>query len=165
MLHRTIGSTRRKPKIIVPGAFLFVLYVFSSHICNQLIAGSSVLWTGRSIPFTLRPDDGFVYVDQYHDSARLSQYPLMLPLCAAADAMHSREMAPLVDWPTVDVIADRNGLRKLMLWVNPSPGREVLHFRIDVQLVGTKTLLLCRGEPPQVRSARPAHLGMPLRSQ
>ena len=65
MLRRTIGSTRRKPTIIVPGAFLFVLYVFFSHICYQLIAGSPVLWTERFIPFTLRPDDGFVYVDQY----------------------------------------------------------------------------------------------------
>jgi hypothetical protein len=62
------------------------------------------------IPFTLQPDDGTVYVDQ--NSAQLSQYP-MLPLFAAADAIHGQEAASPVDWPTVDVITDRNGLRKL----------------------------------------------------
>ena len=72
----------------------------------------------------------------------------MLPLLAAADVIHGQGATPPVDWPTVDVIADRNGLRKLLRWVNPSPGREVRDFRIDVQLVGDKTLVLCRWEAP-----------------
>jgi hypothetical protein len=73
----------------------------------------------------------------------------MLPLLAAADAIHSQGTAPPVDWPTVDVIAERNTLRNLMRWLNPSPGREARDFRIDVQLVGTKTLVLRRWEGPK----------------
>ena len=76
----------------------------------------------------------------------------MLPLFAAADEIHGHKTAP-VDWPKVDVITDRNGLRKLLRWLNPSPGREVRDFRIDVQLVGTKTLVLGRRE---ARSREPA---------
>lgn len=112
---------------------------------KRSIAGSPAIWTGRAVPFTLQPDDVFVYVDR--NTAQLSEYPL-LPLFAAADAIHSQEAAPPVDWPTVDAITDRNGLRKLLRWLNPSPGREVRDFRIDVQLVGTKTLVLNRWESP-----------------
>jgi len=72
----------------------------------------------------------------------------MLPLFAAADAIHDQEAAAPVDWPTVDFITDRNDLRRLLRWLNPSPGREVHDFRIDVQLVGTKTLVLRRWESP-----------------
>jgi hypothetical protein len=79
----------------------------------------------------------------------------MLPLFTAADAIHGKN-AP-VDWPNVDVITDRNGLRKLLRWLSPSPGREVRDFRIDVNLVGTKTILMTRWEgrtrePPTGRS-------------
>jgi hypothetical protein len=73
----------------------------------------------------------------------------LLPLFAAADAIQQcQEAAPPVDWPNVDVITDRNGLRKLLRWLDPSPGRAVRDFRIDVQLVGTKTLVLSRWESP-----------------
>jgi hypothetical protein len=82
----------------------------------------------------------------------------MLPLLAAADAIHSQGTAPPVDWPTVDVIAERNTLRNLMRWLNPSPGREARDFRIDVQLVGTKTLVLRRWEGPK----REVHTNCPF---
>ena len=118
----------------------------------NFIAGSPAIWTGRDVPFTLQPDDVAVYVDQ--NSAQLSQYP-MLPLFAAADAIHGQEATPPVDWPTVDIVTDRNGLRKLLRWLNPSPGREVRDFRIDVQLVGAKTLVLSRWESP----SREVHTG------
>jgi hypothetical protein len=70
----------------------------------------------------------------------------MLLLLAAPDAIHSQEASPPVDWPTVDVIADRNSLCKLLRWVNWSSGRKVHNFMIDVQLFGTETLVLCRWE-------------------
>jgi len=82
----------------------------------------------------------------------------MLPLFLAADAIHGpKAAAAVVDWPTVDVITDRNGLRKLLRWLNPSPGRDVRDFRIDVELVGAKTLVLSRWEgrmfePPKGRT-------------
>jgi hypothetical protein len=109
-----------------------------------VVPGSPAIWAGRDIPFTLQPDHSSVFVDK--NSAWLSEHP-MLPLFVAADAIHGHKAAPApVDWPTVDVVTDRNGLRKLMRWLNPSPGREVRDFRIDVQLVGTKTLVLGRWE-------------------
>jgi hypothetical protein len=104
-------------------------------------AGSPALWTGRNVPFTLKPDDGSNFVDQ--NTERLSEYP-MLPLFAAHDTIHGKK-AP-VKWPEVDVITDRNGLRKLLRWLSPSLGREVRDFRIDVDLLGTKTILLSRWE-------------------
>ncbi|KAI9443011.1 hypothetical protein H4582DRAFT_1151111 [Lactarius indigo] len=112
---------------------------------TMVVPGSPAIWTGRAVPFTLQPDDGYVYFDQ--KNAQLAQYP-MLPLFTAADAIHDQEVAPPVDWPSVDVVADRNGLRKLLRWLDPSPGRAVRDFRIDVELVGTKTLVLRRWESP-----------------
>jgi len=100
------------------------------------------VWTGREVPFTLQPDSGAHFVDQ--NGARMSEHPL-LPLFAAADAIHENKKAP-VDWPAVDVITDRNGLRKLLRWLNPSEGREVRDFRIDVELVGARTIVLNRWE-------------------
>ncbi|KAI0246424.1 hypothetical protein BJV78DRAFT_152208 [Lactifluus subvellereus] len=117
-----------------------------------VVPGSPPQWTGRALPFTLQPDDGSNFIDQ--NNAHSSEYP-MLPLFTAADAIHGKK-AP-VDWPTVDVITDRNGLRKLLRWLSPSAGREVRDFRIDVDLIGTKTILLGRWEdrmhhPPNGRS-------------
>jgi len=63
-----------------------------------LYAGSPGVWTGRDLPFILQ-DKGYHFLDQ--NGTRMSQYP-MLPLFAAADAIHDKE-AP-VDWPAVDVI-------------------------------------------------------------
>ena len=112
------------------------------------------MWTGHEVPFTLQPDNGANFVDQ--NGARMSEYPL-LPLFVAADAIHGDKKKPPVDWPAVDVITDRNGLRKLLRWLNPSEGREVRDFRIDVELVGAKTIVLNRWEgrtrePPTGRS-------------
>jgi hypothetical protein len=100
----------------------------------------------------LQPDDGSNFVNQ--NKVRMPQYP-WLPLLAAADAIHDKK-AP-VEWPALDVITDRNGLRKLLRWLNSSEGREVRNFRIDVELVGTKTIVLSRWEgrthdPPSTRS-------------
>ncbi|KAH9046232.1 hypothetical protein EDB84DRAFT_1435628 [Lactarius hengduanensis] len=112
---------------------------------TMVVPGSPAIWTGRAVPFTLQPDDGYVYFDQ--KNAQLAQYP-MLPLFAAADAIHDEKAALPVDWPTVDVVTDRNGMRKLLRWLDPTPGRAVRDFRIDVQLVGNKTLVLRRWESP-----------------
>ncbi|KAH8993065.1 hypothetical protein EDB86DRAFT_3244229 [Lactarius hatsudake] len=113
---------------------------------TMVVPGSPAIWAERAVPFTLEPDVSSIYVDQ--NTAQLSQYP-MLPLFAAVDAIHGhQEAAPSVDWPTVDVVTDRNGLRKLLRLLSPSPGKAVRDFRIDVQLVGTKTLVLSRWESP-----------------
>ncbi|KAH9027542.1 hypothetical protein EDB85DRAFT_1892934 [Lactarius pseudohatsudake] len=75
-----------------------------------VVLGSPAIWTERVVPFELQPNHGLVFVDQH--SARLSEYP-MLPLFTA-DAIHDHQAAMgSVDWPTVDVVMDHNGLHKL----------------------------------------------------
>jgi len=49
-----------------------------------------------------------------------------------------------VDWPSVDVITDRNGLRKLLRWINGTA--EEKDFRIDIDLAGNRTIVLTRWE-------------------
>jgi len=108
------------------------------------------VWTGRDLPFVLQ-DKGYHFLDQ--GGTRMSQYP-MLPLFAATDAIHDKE-AP-VDWPAVDVITNRNGLRKLLRWLNPSRHQKMRDFRIDVELVGSKTIVLSRWDdgPRELPSGR-----------
>jgi len=50
------------------------------------------------------------------------------------------------DWSSVDFVTDRNGLRKLLRWITAAPGDPPRDFRIDVELAGSKTVLLNRWE-------------------
>ena len=79
------------------------------------------------------------YVDS--NGHRLPQYPL-LPIFVAADVLgcdgHSA-----IHWGSVDVLTDRNSLRKLLSFAeDPKPN----DFRIDLELAGNWTLLLGRWE-------------------
>ena len=70
----------------------------------------------------------------------------LLPIFRAADVM-ARETTNCVEWPDIDVVTDRNNLRKLLRWLRPDRGNwPSKDFRIDVQLGGKKTLLLHRFE-------------------
>lgn len=50
------------------------------------------------------------------------------------------------DWSSVDFVTDRNGLRKLLKWIDAAPGDPPRDFRIDLQLAGSKTVLMNRWE-------------------
>jgi hypothetical protein len=136
-----------RPTITVPGTSVLpssrLERYHSQPSDSRHNTGSPAVWTGREVPFTLEPDSGSHFTDQ--NGARMSEYP-MLPLFVAADAIHDNDKKPPVDWPAVDVITDRNGLRKLLRWLYPSGGREVRDFRIDVELVGAKTIVFNRWE-------------------
>ena len=70
----------------------------------------------------------------------------LLPVFRAADAM-ACETTNGVEWPNIDVVTDRNNLRRLLSWLRPDAGEwPSKEFRIDVQLGGKKTLLLHRFE-------------------
>ncbi|KAH9971999.1 hypothetical protein BGW80DRAFT_1317515 [Lactifluus volemus] len=142
----TIIETIRAPTRPTAIPIKNVKYVASYNWVNTenptiVVPGSPAQWTVQALPFTLQPDNGTSIIDQ--NGARSPEHP-MLPLFTAADAIHGKE-AP-VDWPNVDMITDRNGLRKLLRWLNLAPGKEVRDFRIDVELVGTKTVILNRWE-------------------
>ncbi|EJD39287.1 hypothetical protein AURDEDRAFT_116214 [Auricularia subglabra TFB-10046 SS5] len=96
------------------------------------------VWNGRSPPFRVEKDNFDVYIDQ--NGHRVPAFPL-LPLIAAVQHMH-----PDFAFSNVDIVTDRNSLRKLLRWIR---GREsdstVKEFRIDVQMNG-RTMLFTRRE-------------------
>lgn len=95
------------------------------------------------LPFRVPGDSGLVYIDQNGD--RLPSYPL-LPLFRAADIMEKRAGeagGAAMDWRSVDVVSDRNNLRKLLSYLGSSVRDD---FRIDIELAGN-TLILQRWEP------------------
>ena len=74
-----------------------------------------------------------------HNSYHMKEMSL-LPLFAAVDA---NEDADTFGWSAIDVVTDRNGLRRLLRWIS---GDDTKAFRIDLQLAGKKTLLMIRWE-------------------
>ncbi len=97
------------------------------------------------VPFNVTPDRGKQFRDR--NGHMLPGQPL-LPLVAA---VYEQQVFPLEDWKTVDFLTDRNGLRKLLRWINAASGRD---FRIDTQLVGEKTIILNRWEPSTTEHMR-----------
>lgn len=77
------------------------------------------------------------------NSHRFPDAPL-LPLFEAVDEVQSSN-GTVFDWVSADFISDRNGLRKLIRWAEASA--KLNDFRIDVELVGYRTILLGRWEP------------------
>jgi len=75
----------------------------------------------------------------------------LFPLIRAVQDVESQSGAgekDKFDWPSVDFITDRNGLRKLLRWINATPEADdpPRDFRIDIQLAGSKTVLMNRWE-------------------
>ncbi|SJL11908.1 uncharacterized protein ARMOST_15322 [Armillaria ostoyae] len=106
-----------------------------------LVPGSPRIWRNKQTPFTVPEDSGYQFCDQ--NGYRLPTTPL-LPILVAVDSVASGSdiSSTTIDWPSVDFIIDRNGLRKLMGWV----GERKQSFRIDLQLAGEKTVLCNRWE-------------------
>ncbi|TFK74721.1 hypothetical protein BDN72DRAFT_955402 [Pluteus cervinus] len=106
-----------------------------------MVPGHPRLWLDRSIPFKVQPDRGHMFSDQ--NSSRLPVYPL-LPLFAAVEQRMRDEGKARYDWAPVDFVTDRNNLRKLLRWVTGQEKSRI--FRIDLQLVGQKTVVMERWE-------------------
>jgi hypothetical protein len=92
------------------------------------------------LPISVPPDTGPHFRD--YNGHILPGRPL-LPLVAAVT---KQNIQPQVDWKTVDIVTDRNSLRKLLRWVRGT-GRD---WRIDTELVGGKTVFLNRWEQQTV---------------
>ncbi|KAF8349372.1 hypothetical protein F5887DRAFT_1156477 [Amanita rubescens] len=101
-----------------------------------LVPGSPSEWLERK-PFRVPPDTGINIQD--HNSYHMKEMPL-LPLFAAVDA---NEDADTFDWSAIDIVTDRNGLRRLLRWIS---GGNEKNFRIDLQLAGKKAVLMVRWE-------------------
>ncbi|KIY73435.1 hypothetical protein CYLTODRAFT_417105 [Cylindrobasidium torrendii FP15055 ss-10] len=103
---------------------------------SMLVPGSPPEWTDRAAPFTVAQDDGFIVVDQ---AGFIVPFQPLLPALIAVD-----EMTPDFDWPSVDIISNRNCLAKLLSWIREP--QSCPPFRIDAQLAGDSTVLLNRWE-------------------
>lgn len=106
----------------------------------RVCTGSPPVWADRSLPFRIPRDRGLQFVDQ--NAYRLPRAPL-LALFRAADKLDTGN----VDWRSVDIVTNRNNLRKLLRWVDGSEPKVDQPFRIDVQRVGACTVLLSRWDP------------------
>lgn len=93
-------------------------------------------------------DSGTVFVDQ--NGFRVPR-AVLLPLFKSVDMVTEETGRPDFDWSSVDFVTDRNGLRKILRWVNGTADKT---FRIDMQLVGKQTILLNRWEATTKEPAR-----------
>lgn len=104
-----------------------------------VVPGCPPVWSAPRESRRLSKDSGKVYVDQ--NRARHPDYPLE-PLFRALYATH-----PSFDISSVDVITDRNNIRKLLSFINPGSATNGPEpFTIGVMTIG-KTTILCREEP------------------
>lgn len=106
-----------------------------------IIPGSPPIWRDRPLPYRVPPDAGFVFVDP--NAHRMPSSPLY-PLFHSVDVV-AEESGESIVWPGVDFVTDRNGLRKLLRWINDADG-SAKPFRIDMQLAGKRTVLFSRWE-------------------
>ncbi|KAK1451067.1 hypothetical protein CCUS01_11244 [Colletotrichum cuscutae] len=99
------------------------------------VPGLPPLWAPPSGSPRMAPDSGTRYVDQ--NAARCPKYPLE-PLFRAVRAQN-----PDFELSDVDIITDRNNMRKLLRFVEASASDS---FEIKAEIAGEKTLLLTRVE-------------------
>ncbi|KAF2809135.1 uncharacterized protein BDZ99DRAFT_488863 [Mytilinidion resinicola] len=102
------------------------------------VPGSPDLWSPPNRPFRLEKDTGHIYIAQ--NAARHPDSPLE-PLFRALYVSH-----PSFDITSIDVVTDRNNIRKLLAFVNPrwnSYKREAFTIHVEVT---NNTAILCREE-------------------
>ncbi|KAH6617369.1 hypothetical protein F5144DRAFT_660486 [Chaetomium tenue] len=97
------------------------------------VPGSPALWSPPSVPFKLAPDSGTVFIDQ--NAARNPGFPLE-PLFRALVSD-----CPEFDLGDVDLVTDRNNIRKLLRFVQ---GASYDTFQIQVDIAGDRTALFTR---------------------
>ena len=102
------------------------------------VPGSPPLWSPPRVPRQLKKDSGLIYIDQ--DAARYPDSPLE-PLFRALYIAH-----PLFNIRSTNVVADRNNLRKLLQFINPSSTRNRLEaFTTNIEAT-KNTAVLSRDE-------------------
>ncbi|KAF2496461.1 hypothetical protein BU16DRAFT_549948 [Lophium mytilinum] len=102
------------------------------------VPGSPDLWSPPNIPFQLEKDTGYVYLAQ---NAALHPDSPLEPLFRALYVSH-----PSFDIVSIDVVTDRNNLRKLLAFVNPrwsGNNREAFTIKVEVT---NNTAIFCREE-------------------
>ncbi|PIL35057.1 hypothetical protein GSI_02844 [Ganoderma sinense ZZ0214-1] len=127
------------------------------------VPGSPPEWRGRPFPYRVPFDTDVRFVDQ--NGYRMDEASCLLPIFRAVDIVAEENADTSLDWGDVDIVTDRNGLRKLMRWLQYTPGPEKeapKEFRIDLQLGGKKTVLMNRWEKRTRENADPPKSGCGL---
>ena len=102
------------------------------------VPGSPPLWSPPRVPRQLKKDSGLIYIAQ--NAARHPDSPLE-PLFRALYVAN-----PSFDIRLIDVVTDRNNIRKLLSFINPSSTRNGLKtFTINIE-VTKNTAIFCRDE-------------------
>lgn len=89
----------------------------------------------KAPPFQCKPDSGLSYVNQ--NAFRCPDSPLS-PLVESV-----RYWEPEFDFSVIDLVTDRNNLRKLLAWAEGSKDE----FRIDIQRASAHGVLFMRWQP------------------
>ncbi|KIV89043.1 hypothetical protein PV10_08657 [Exophiala mesophila] len=102
------------------------------------VPGCPALWAPPPTPTRVDKDSGLIYISQ--NAARHPEYPLE-PLFRALYTTH-----PLFDITPIDIVTDRNNMRKLLSFVDPGSSRNGLEpFKINVEII-KNTAIFCREE-------------------
>ncbi|KIY64784.1 hypothetical protein CYLTODRAFT_357962 [Cylindrobasidium torrendii FP15055 ss-10] len=95
------------------------------------VPSSPPIWKSSTSPSRVPQDRGLTYIDQ--NSKRMEGHgSSLLPIFIAVNKMDAA-----FDYSNVDIVSDRNNLRKLLRWVTGSVDKD---FRIDVDIVGSTCL-------------------------
>jgi hypothetical protein len=114
---------------------------------THLDPGSPRVWVDKPLPLPVALDHGYNFVDQNgHRMGSHTLFPLVRAVQDVELQSGTKEEAKF-DWSSVDLVTDRNGLRKLLRWIIAGPQDPPRDFRIDMQLAGSKTVLMNRWEP------------------
>ncbi|EJP61688.1 geranylgeranyl pyrophosphate synthetase [Beauveria bassiana ARSEF 2860] len=112
-----------------------------------VVPGAPARWRPREGANRVSKDSGLQYIAQ--NAARHPENPLE-PLFRSLYAEN-----PLFNLTDVDVITDRNNIRKLLAFASPEPNKkDVENFTIDVEIV-KDTTIFCRAETATVRVIGP----------
>ncbi|KAH7090042.1 hypothetical protein BKA62DRAFT_109705 [Auriculariales sp. MPI-PUGE-AT-0066] len=92
-----------------------------------LVPGSPPIWNDHPLPFKVEKDNFSAFVDQ--NGHRTPEYPLY---SLFASILH---ISPKYDFIALDLLSDRNNLRKLLRWIRGRGIHDatIKDFRIDVQ--------------------------------
>ena len=102
------------------------------------VPGSPALWSSLRVSRRLKKDSGVIYIAQ--NAARHPESPLE-PLFRALYITH-----PSFNIRLIDVVTDRNNIRKLLSFIDPSSNRNGLEeFTINIE-VTHDTAIFCRDE-------------------
>ncbi|KIK69991.1 hypothetical protein GYMLUDRAFT_150751 [Collybiopsis luxurians FD-317 M1] len=106
-----------------------------------VVPGSPPEWQNVATPYNVPADQGVrSNIDQNSFWCPSSN---LAPLIVAVNTQQVESGKQPFNWSSVDLVTDRNGLRKLLRWINGTAEKD---FRIDTQLAGNSTVLFSRWE-------------------